>query len=189
MTAHLLHGAFVLGEPKIQQLAQYTPGPDLLHKYGFAAPPLIKIANWRAINDIESKLESGDTLVGHSNGCLIAYKLVERMIAQGKTPKAVVTIAPAMRRDTEWPPGDYRVLCIYNPYDWVVEAGRVWGRLFGAETGIAHGWGAAGRKGFTTPDTRISNFPANRDGWEQHILPDEYIDHVGPKIKRWLELR
>lgn len=189
MTNHLIHGAFVTGDPQIGKLAEYTPGNDLLHNYGFAAPPLIKIANWRAVDEIAERIKTGDTLVMHSNGGPVGYKAAQRAIEAGRVPKAMVFIAPAMRRDTRFIEGDYRVLCIYNPGDWVVELGRVWARLFEAETGIAHGWGSAGRLGFTTNDTRVSNFPADRGGWEQHIMPDDYIEEVGPKIGRWLEMQ
>ncbi|WP_163557570.1 hypothetical protein [Halomonas sp. NO4] len=169
MRAHLNHGINVSdgGKGSVGSLTPYfeESGHDaILHSYGWVGFLRVRWRNETATQAIRPHVHDGDVLVGHSNGCLIAWELIEA----GVKPSAVICIQPALRRDTLWP-DDIPVLCLYNQADWAVSLGRMWGRFASVANPFRdiHGWGAAGRHGFTRGqanvtnwDTDIEEFPA-----------------------------
>lgn len=107
----------------------------------------------RIVAGLLPQIEPGDVLIGHSNAAWVIHRLVQA----GAPVAAVVVIQPALRRDTWWPPS-LPVLCVYNRGDWVVELGRAWGRLMTRlMPSSPHGWGAAGRRGFTAGQRNVVN--------------------------------
>lgn len=167
MRIHLIHGFNVWdgGVATVGRLAPYLElgGNRILHHdYGWVGLLRLRWRNEQATRRIRPFVRDGDVLIGHSNGCLVAWELIEA----GVRPGAVICIQPALRRDTPWPPG-LPVLCLYNDRDWAVILGRAWGRFISVANPFRerHGWGAAGRYGFdqagiTNRDTRRGPCPA-----------------------------
>lgn len=163
MTTWLLHGFNVSdgGDDSVARLAPFLAGDIQVHDYGWTGLIGLHCANRRAVRALLAKVKPGDRIVAHSNGCLIAWQLAEIM---GADLAAVVCINPALRRDTKWRPG-VPVLCLHNSTDWVVQLGRIWGRLFPLDGVAAQGWGAAGRYGFTGPARNVANWDTAMDWW------------------------
>jgi len=173
----------------VGKLAPYLPQPTQIMSYGWTGLVGLPCANRRAIRKLLQRVKPGDTLVAHSNGCLIAWQAAQIL---GDQLAAVVCINPALRRDTEWPAG-LPVLCLANSTDWVVQLGRIWGRLY--PDGIAaQGWGAAGRYGFTKPNPAVSNWDTAMGWWEvpvtghSGVFKDPAAPYWGKRIANWLEL-
>lgn len=190
MTTWLIHGFNVSdgGRGSVGRLAPYLAGDVRLHSYGWTGLVGLKCANRQAVNKLRRLVKPGDTIVAHSNGCLIAWELA-RLVPD---LAAVVCINPALRRDTRWPAG-LPVLCLANSTDWVVQLGRVWGRLFPADGIEAQGWGAAGRYGFTTPDTLVESLDTAETWWgapvrgHSGVFDDGAAPFWGGLIADWLQ--
>lgn len=125
-------------------------------------------------------IEPGDTLIAHSNGCLLAWMLVEA----GAPVSKVVCIQPALRKDTRWR-DDVKVLCIYNDKDYVVRyGGRWWGRFASIVRPWKgrHGWGAAGYFGFTESQPNV-------ESWNTNVPPVPITGHSEifkmPQLAYW----
>ena len=143
---HLIHGFNVSdgGRGSVGTLRQYIPGTEMLHDYGWTGLFFLRRRNRKAVAQILPYIRKGDFIVAHSNGALIAWKIAMLM---GDNLGGVVVFNAALRRDTQWPAG-VPVLCLHNSTDWVVQLGRIWGRLVSLGGLNPHGWGAAGRYGF-----------------------------------------
>lgn len=157
MTAHLVHGFNVNdgGEATIAKLAPYLErrGFDVLvHDFGRKRLFTLRRQNREAVAQLLDLIKPGDVIGGHSNAALITHKLVRN----GAPLSAVAIFQAALRRDTYWP-AYLPVLNVCNRGDWVVQFGRVWGRLSSLACMKAHGWGAAGRYGFTTGQQNVIN--------------------------------
>lgn len=187
MAEHFIHGFNVWdgGKGSVGKLARHFPDP-VVHDYGWTFLLRLRFVNDRTVEKILPCIKPGDTLVAHSNGCLIAWQLV----MAGAPVAAVICIQPALRRDTRWPE-DLPVLCCYNPSDYVVELGRMWSRFVSVANPLRdrHGWGAAGRSGFTRGQPCVVN-------WNTETPPCPATDHSGmfesparqywaPKLNDW----
>lgn len=159
MTTWLLHGFNVTdgGAGSVGRFAPHIHGDVRLHSYGWAGLFSLACANRRAVASLLRVVRPGDSIVAHSNGCLIAWQLAELL---GDRLAGVVCVNPALRRDTVW---RVPVLCLANSTDWVVHLGRAWGRLFPVDGVAAQGWGAAGRYGFNRGAT---NWDTAAEWWK-----------------------
>lgn len=110
-------------------------------------------ARWGGRHDghiVAENSNDGDILVAHSYGAVRAY-YAQRL----REYKAIVCIAPAASRNTEWNnPG--RVWCYYSPSDWVVSIGS---RL------PLHVFGAAGNFGFADPRVHNIEMKSSHGGY------------------------
>lgn len=214
MTIWLIHGVNVSdgGEQSIGRLAPHLSGDVHLVDYGWTGVITLRCTNRAVVADLMRKVKPGDVLIGHSNGALICWELAQRL---GNRLGAVVVINPAMRRDTRWPDG-LPVLCLANSTDWVVQLGRVWSRAVDVSyTGIVplmlesvakgsgalfrtafqfkpHGWGAAGRYGFTGNQKNVTNFDTAESWWLEPVRGHSGVFKPGAAwywggiIDRWL---
>lgn len=183
MRAHLIHGFNVSdgGNASIGRLLPFFDRDDdtaIMHAYGWVGLIRLRWRNAKVTRRILPEVQDGDVLIGHSNGCLICWELVEA----GARPGLVICVQPAMRRDTDWPP-HVPVLCLYNKRDWAVTLGRVWGRLVSVANPFKgmHGWGSAGRHGFTAGQSHVEN-------WDTDIEPTPARGHSAvfhPPCLRW----
>jgi hypothetical protein len=189
MATHLIHGFNVWdgGRGSILRLSQWLTEPRS-YDYGWVFLLRLRWVNDRTVEEMLPTIAPGDVLVAHSNGCLIAWRLV----MAGAPVSAVVCIQPALRRDTRWP-DTLPVLCLHNPHDWAVALGRVWGRLVSVANPWRerHGWGAAGRHGFTSGQPMVVNWDTS-DGYppaEGHsaVFDEPALYRFGPAIARWIE--
>lgn len=189
MTTYLLHGFNVAdgGKNTIARLQPYLPGTEVLHAYGWVGLIRLRCVNARTVQELEREVQPGDVVIGHSNGCLIAWEL-SRRVHLG----AVVCINPALRRDTLWS-SDTPVLCLHNSTDWVVQLGRWWGRLTSLGGIRPHGWGAAGQYGFTEEQENVTNLDTAAPYWPHPVKghsgvfkDPEALAYWGQIIARWL---
>lgn len=193
MRAHLFHGFNVSdgGSNTIDKLAPFfllNNIPVMDHNYGWVGLLGLRRRNNKTTVRALPLIQVGDVLVAHSNGCLIAWELVEA----GAPVSAVICIQPALRRDTIWRE-DVSVLCLYNKRDWIVSLGRMWGRFVSVANPFAnrHGWGAAGRHGFTVEQHNVTNWDTDRGLYPARghngIFDTGPVLHWGPEIIRWVK--
>lgn len=186
MTTWVVHGFNVSdgGRGSVGRLLPYLPNARMID-YGWSGLVGLPCANARAVRQILSVIRPGDSIVAHSNGCLIAWQ-----VAQIVPLASVVCINPALRRDTEWPDG-LPVLCLYNSTDWVVQLGRAWGRLTDWDGIRAAGWGAAGRYGFTSGQPLVKCWDTAATYWKfpvsGHSGIFKFPHYWGRRIGRWIE--
>lgn len=191
MRAHLLHGFNVSdrGSASIDKIAPFftlNGVPVVDHNYGWVGLLGLRRRNQKTVQRILPMIQEGDVLLAHSNGCLIAWELVEA----GAPLAAVVCIQPALRKDTQWR-SDVPVLCLHNDKDRIVSLGRIWGRFASVANPWRdrHGWGAAGRHGFTSGQPNVTNLntgigPAPAYG-HSGIFQTKPVLWWGPRIYGW----
>lgn len=191
--AHFLHGFNVRdgGDGSIDTLAPWfaVRGFRIVeHEYGWVGPLRVRRRNGHVVRRVLLAIQPSDVLVAHSNGCLISWELTEA----GAPASAVICVQPALRRDTLWNL-DTRVLCLYNDGDWCVSVGRMWGRFMSVANPFRgrHGWGAAGRHGFTSGQPNVTNWDTDTGPYpvrgHSEIFRTANALHWGPKIATWAE--
>jgi len=187
VTTWLIHGFNVrdMGKGSIDKLLQHIPN-SLDYDYGYVGLISLKKVNRQTINEFLEVIKPGDTIVAHSNGCLIAYQIAESI-----SINAIVCINPALRRDTIWPEKT-SVLCLANKTDWIVELGRIWARLVSLGGIRTHGWGSAGRHGFTSEQPNVRNWYTDDWFWlypvRGHSGLFKRARYWGRMINKWLHL-
>lgn len=188
-TVHIVHGFNVSdgGKDTVAKLKPYfecRDYPTIVHDYGWVGPFLLRLRNKQTVDELKHHIKPGDAFVGHSNGCLIGWRLLQA----GAPLSSVICIQPALRKDTKW---SVPTLCLYNNSDWAVRFGRIWGRLASAVTCSFHGWGAAGAYGFDTTaenwNTKEMAPEAFRVGGHSNVFKDEYVSYWGERVADWWE--
>lgn len=197
-TAHLIHGFNVCdgGRDTVGRLAPALRAAGWqvrMHDYGWTGPLRLRFRNEATVERLLPEIEPGDCLVGHSNGCLIAWQLAD----MGAPVDGVVCIQPALRRDTQW---SVPALCLYNPDDIAVRFGRIWSRLASIVTWRWHGWGAAGAHGFnpgagSAARVDVTNWNTDADYWRHPaaghsaIFARDVVMYWARLIAAWLACR
>ena len=190
MTTWLIHGFNVSdgGRETVGHLAPYLSGNVKGYSYGWTGAFGLACANRRALLGLARQVRPGDSLVLHSNAGLIGWQLAQIM---RNDLAAVVCINPALRRDAVWPDG-LPVLCLHNSTDWVVQLGRLWGRLFPFDGVQSQGWGAAGRYGFTAPNKRLVNWDTAESYWSypvkghSGVFKEPAAEYWAGLVNQWL---
>lgn len=190
--AHFIHGFNVWdgGAASVDKLIPYFQAKcfDIGdHDYGWVGPMLLRSKNDQVVEEIREHVKDGDILIGHSNGCLICWQLVTDC---GIKPAAVICIQAALRKDTEWPKGT-PVLNLFNKKDKAVSLGRFWARFWSVANPFRdrHGWGAAGRHGFTKAQPMVINWntdkPPVRAQGHSGVFETEPLQYWGLKSVQW----
>lgn len=195
MNTHLIHGFNVSdgGKASIGKLAPWVRHP-IRHDYGWTFLFRLRWVNEQTVEELLPSIRPGDVLIGHSNGCLICWELAQELDRRDIGLAAVVCIQPALRRDTLWP-DDLPVLCLHNDQDWIVSLGRAWGRFISAANPIRdrHGWGAAGRHGFTAGQPLVSNLDTGscdpKALGHSGVFRSPALEHWCWMIRLWLTSR
>ncbi len=191
-TVHLIHGFNVAdgGRSTVGRLEPYFASEGfrvVVHDYGWVGPLLLRFRNRSVVKKLKSQIKRGDILVGHSNGALICWRLVEA----GAPVSKVLVIQPCLRRDAQWPE-HVKVFCVWNEKDLPVLLGRVWGRLISGLTFSFHGWGAAGRYGFN-PAPNVKQTRSTDSFWGRYavgghsrIFQQQYLVFWGVAVAGWV---
>lgn len=119
--------------------------------YGYELAIETRIINGMIEGTLLHYIKPGDILIGHSNGCAIAYHL----LLMGAPACGAVFINGALETSIIRPGAQCGFIDVYwNPGDDVTEIARV-----GQELGIYDElWGELGHTGYTGKDPNISNF-------------------------------
>ena len=189
MTTWLIHGINATngGMDSVGRLTPLLAPPVNVASYGYVGPVTLPCKNGKALDKLLLRIKPGDALVAHSNGCLLAWG-----VAQKVELSAVICINPALRRDAEWPE-DLPVLCLANRTDWVVSLGRLWGRLYRSDGIKLQGWGAAGRYGFDSGQPKVQNLFTDDKKWEfstkghSGVFKDDSIRYWAAWMRIWLD--
>lgn len=188
MRVHFIHGFNVTdgGEGTLGNLMDSLTlqGYDcILHDIGFINLISLRCKNSEISKNLAKQVKKGDIIVGHSNGCLIAHMTTMILANKGIYPRAVVTINAAMRRDTHWLK-DFYILNLHSSKDWIVQLGRIWGRLMSLGGLAPHGWGAAGRYGFTSGHPKLTNWDTAMGYWDKPTKGHSDLLKI-PKSNYW----
>lgn len=140
------------------------------------------------VDDVLQELLERDpqVTIAHSNGNPIVYEAAR----QGLKLAAHIAYQPAMRRDTVWPESIGRVLVLHNRHDYAVRLGRIWRWVNPVSWFLPHRWGTAGAKGFSTRDSRVTqwdvaSFDAASRG-HSYLHRPTVARRWAPRINHWL---
>lgn len=148
---HLIHGIHTEGVSLVEGLIPYlnkegfeVSYPDYGYVYGLET----RIVNPIIVGTLQPYVGPHDILIGHSNGCAIAYDLMRR----GSAVAGAIFINAALEQNIVRPPGCPWIHIYYNPGDEITEAAQVAQRL-----GIVDpAWGEMGHAGYSGTDTEIT---------------------------------
>lgn len=148
---HLIHGIHTQGVSPVQGLIPYlnVAGFEVRYPdYGWIAGLETRLANPIICGTLRPYIAPSDILIGHSNGCAIAYDLLSKY---GVHCAGAVFINGALdqsfARFTPW------VDVYFNAGDDITEFAKI-----GAEIGITdRSWGELGHAGYKGGDPLITN--------------------------------
>jgi hypothetical protein len=150
LTVHLIHGIHTAGFTPT--LAGFLPllkdwrYPDYGYIYGLETRTLNPVI----VGTLKPYIAPDDVLICHSNGCAIAYDLMqqERMVVAG-----AIFINAALERDIERPAGCPWIDVYFNSGDEITQAAKI-----GAALGLTDPvWGEMGHAGYSGRDPLIAN--------------------------------
>lgn len=193
MRVHLFHGFNVWdgGKGTTDRLAPFLKAKGHIvieQDYGWVGLLGLRFRNRSVVEKAAEQIRSGDVIIAHSNGCLIAWELAN----MGLPIRAVICIQPALRRDSLWPM-TAKVLCLHNDGDIPVRLSRIWGRFVSVANPFRdrHGWGAAGSHGFTSRQPNVENWNTGKGiapvRGHSTIFQHEALEYWGPQICSWLQ--
>lgn len=152
MRVHLIHGIHTDGPSPVKNLIPYleSAGFDVVYpEYGFILGIETKVINPIVRGTLLPYIEAGDVIVGHSNGCAIAYNLVNA----GVPAIGCVFINAALEQNIIRPKQVRFIDVYYNPGDEITEAAKL-----AEEWGIVDPvWGEMGHAGYSGTDPEIQN--------------------------------
>jgi hypothetical protein len=147
---HLIHGIHTGGPSWIQGFTPYLgPIVSVYPDYGWIAGLETKVANPIIVGCLKPYIAPDDVLICHSNGCAIAYDLMNA----GVKMAGAVFINAALEQRIVRPPGVGWIDVYFNNGDDITEAAKV-----GAALGLTDKvWGEMGHAGYLGSDPNISN--------------------------------
>ena len=156
MKCHLVHGYNIKDggaktiDKRIPQL-NYDEISVVQHDYGKLNIRGVLRRNKRIAAKIKPQLSSGDVAIGHSNGCAILVKALQK----GAVIDKLILINPALDKHFEFPAGVNEIHVFHNKYDKAVVAAK-WLRklVFWRNTFL---WGEMGNTGYKGNDNRVTN--------------------------------
>jgi hypothetical protein len=148
---HLLHGIHVTGVTPIEGLIPYlVPRAVAYPDYGWVAGVETRISNPIVVGTLKPYIGPDDILICHSNGCAIAYDLMNR----GVKMAGAIFINAALEQNIMRPIGVGWIDVYFNQGDDITEAAKL-----GAELGITDlVWGEMGHAGYAGTDPKIINY-------------------------------
>lgn len=81
-----------------------------------------------------------DAIIGHSNAAVIMYRAAQ----MGLQTKLLTFVQPALHYEAAFPDTAGRLVCLWNPNDWIVRMARMTNPIAIFQEGT---WGAAGARG------------------------------------------
>lgn len=179
MRVHVIHGIHTNLDSPVKGLLPYLRDQGLIAlypEYGYELALETRLLNPIIEGMIEPYINPSDVLIGHSNGCAIAYHLIQR----GLMVAGAVFINGALEQEIKRPPTCGFIDVYYNPGDKVTEVAKI-----ASEVGIVDDvWGELGHGGYVGNDPKITGFNCGNtaglpmiDGHSDFFTP--------PKLKFW----
>ena len=160
MKIHLLHGIHTdLTNPVVSGLVPYLEksGIQVMHPdYGYILSVETRRINPMVEGILTPYIETGDVLIGHSNGCAIIYDMLNTLSEKKVIPVGFIFINGALEQRITVPDGISWGLCIYNENDTITEVAKIAAMLGTAP----RTWGEMGHAGYIGTDTRVENVDA-----------------------------
>ena len=148
---HLIHGIRTGGTSPLEGLIPFLTGFEVAYPdYGYIFGLETAFVNSPIVGTLQPYIKPRDILIGHSNGCAIAYELMQRLPQIG----GAVLINAALEQQIARPPGCPWIDVYFNEGDVITELAKL-----GAQIGITDSeWGDMGHGGYIGTDPRIRNF-------------------------------
>lgn len=154
---HLIHGIHTEPTSPVKGLVPYLEQAGFrvaYPEYGFELALETRIVNPMLVGSLLPYIAPGDILIGHSNGCAIAYALM----LLGAPIQGAVFINGALETTLMRPTGIKWLDVYYNAGDDITVAARI-----AADIGIVVPiWGELGHSGYAGNDPRVSDFDCGR---------------------------
>lgn len=149
---HLLHGIHTAGaEGPVEALAQYLSLPYVYPDYGFILALETRRINPAVIGALLPYIGKDDILVGHSNGCAIAFQIAQKTPVQG-----LVLLNGALKDGLPIPAAVKFVQVYFNGGDDITEVAQFEADL--PASPVDPIWGMMGHAGYKGTDSRVRNF-------------------------------
>ncbi len=171
MTIHLIHGIHTQGMSPVQGLVPFLPKPLKYPDYGYIYGAETRIVNPIIVGALLPYIEDGDILIGHSNGCAIAYELACKA---NKVLPRLVFINAALTRNIVRPAQVKAIDVYFNAGDEVTEAAEIGARFGFDDTD----WGDMGHAGYAGTDTMITNIDCG--AWQKMPVVNGHSDFFSP---------
>ena len=151
---HFIHGIRTEPTSPVKGLVPYLVAAGLevtYPDYGFELAIETRVVNAMIEGTLLHYIKPGDILIGHSNGCAIAYHL----LLLGAPAAGAVFINGALETSIIRPGAQCGFIDVYwNPGDTVTEIAKL-----GAQLGIYDSmWGELGHSGYQGKDPNITSF-------------------------------
>lgn len=159
MRVHLIHGIHTAGPSPIQGLASFLGDFEVFYPdYGYILGLETRVVNPIVVGTLKAYVQPGDILIGHSNGCAIAYDLANT----GVKLSGMVFINAALKRNIIRPATCPWIDVYFNAGDEITEAAEI-GEKLGIDDPV---WGEMGHAGYAPligpVDANIVNFDCGR---------------------------
>ena len=188
---HFLHGIRTGVHTEVKGLIPYLmdAGFEVAYPdYGYELALETRFVNPMIVGSILPYIKPGDILIGHSNGCALAYDL----LAAGAPATRAVFINAAMDTRLVIPKQLKSLDVYYNAGDTITEAAAIAERL----GWVDHVWGEMGHAGYQGCDGRVTNIDCgdplisygNVSGHSDIFTPEK-LKNWGPAIATRLRWR
>jgi hypothetical protein len=149
VTVHVIHGIHTEGVSPVQGLIPYLSGVVKYPDYGYILGIESRIVNPLIVGSLQPYINPDDVIIGHSNGCAIAYDLM----TQGVKVAGAIFINAALETNIVRPAGCPWIRVYFNSGDQITEAAQIAARL-----GIVDAvWGEMGHAGYSGKDPMVTN--------------------------------
>ena len=147
---HLIHGIHTSGVSVVEGIIPFLSEWGVKYPdYGYILGIETRIVNPLIVGTLEPYVDPGDVIIGHSNGCAIAYD----MMKEGTKVAGAIFINAALESNISRPAGCPWIRVYYNSGDTITEAAQLGARL-GIDDPV---WGEMGHSGYTGKDPMIIN--------------------------------
>lgn len=147
---HLIHGIHTEGVSLVEGLIPYLIPYEVMYPdYGYIFGLETRIINPIIVGTLQPYISPNDIIIGHSNGCAIAYDLMRR----GTKVAGAIFINAALEQNIVRPATCPWIVVYSNRGDEITEAAQLAQRL-----GIVDPvWGEMGHAGYNGTDKNIFN--------------------------------
>jgi hypothetical protein len=147
---HLIHGIHTEGVSLVEGIIPFLSEWGVKYPdYGYILGIETRIINPLIVGSLQPYINPEDVLIGHSNGCAIAYDLMRR----GVTVAGAIFINAALEANIARPAGCPWIVVYSNKGDKITEAAQIAARL-GVTDPV---WGEMGHSGYSGKDPNIFN--------------------------------